>query len=115
MQPSRALITLLLWIPPAIQATGCLGLALFGSRLAPGMQTRSRSAGATELLIGLLLVALHLGYFLAPLWWGTPRRFWAASAMAPIALIVVGSLLALLGGEAMASGPGHAAGQRTTA
>lgn len=89
----NTLITLILSIPPLVQVCGCLGLGMLGSKLGLAIQSRQRGPGAAELLIGLVLAAMHVGYVLAPLWWGTPRRWWVVGLMVPIAILVFAALL----------------------
>lgn len=100
-----------LWVFPIVQSLGCMGLALGGSKLGFAIQSRQREAGAVEMLIGLFLVVLHVGYFLAPLWCGSGRKWWAIVLMAPVAMIVISATLFLFR-EAL-SGEGTAGQVRT--
>lgn len=87
-----AVISIVLAIPAAAQVLGCLSLALAGDKLGFAIQSRQRSAGPVEFAIGLMLAATHIGYVLAPFWWGTGRRWWAVLLMIPIAFIVLGGI-----------------------
>lgn len=107
----KAAITALLWIPPIVQIVGCLALALAGGKLGFAIQSRQRGPGPAELLIGLVLAGMHAGYVLAPLWWGTPRRWWAVGLMIPVLLIIFSALLFVF--RDALSGDGTASQRRT--
>lgn len=103
----------ILWVFPIVQSLACMGFALAGSKLGFAIQSRQRGPGPAEALIGLLMVAMHAGYFLAPLWCGSGRKWWAVLMMVPIALIVFGATLFLFR-EAL-SGDGTSGQMRTAA
>jgi hypothetical protein len=108
----NAVITGLLWIPAVVQVGACLGLAMFGSKLGFAIQSRQRGPGPAELLIGVVLAAMHAGYVLGPLWWGTGRRWWAVGLMVPVALVVFAALMFVFREALSGEGTG---GQRRTA
>lgn len=101
----------MLWVFPIVQAIGCMAFALGGSKLGFAIQSRQRGPGGAEALVGLLLVAMHAGYVLAPLWCGSGRKWWAVLMMVPVAVIVLGATLFLFR-EAL-SGDGTAGQMRT--
>ncbi len=88
-----------------------MAFALGGSKLGFAIQSRQRGPGGAEALIGLMLVALHIGYFLTPLWCGSGRKWWAILMMAPVAVIMIGATLFLFR-EAL-SGDGTSGQMRT--
>lgn len=92
---AQHLISSILWLSPVIQTTAALGLVSFASSIRRNLGAQNLHTGALA-LFGAVLLLLHAGYFLAPMWWRSGRHLLGAATMLPIALIVLGSLVVLL-------------------
>ena len=93
--PAQQLIAAILWISPAIQTAATLGVLASASALRKNLGAQRTNTPTIAAFAAVILV-LHFGYFLAPLWWRSGRHLLGAATMLPIALLVLGSLVVLV-------------------
>jgi hypothetical protein len=92
---AQHLIASILWLSPAIQTVATLGIVSFASSIRRNLGAQNLRAGALATFAAILLL-LHAGYFLAPMWWRSGRHLLGAATMLPVALCVLGSLVVVL-------------------
>lgn len=92
----QQLIYAALWVAPGVQTLASLGLAWFAMTVRRNFGAHSSSAVLVVVATGVFL-ALHVGYFMAPVWWKSGRHLLGAATMLPIALVVLGSMVAVVG------------------
>jgi hypothetical protein len=85
-------ITLILWLAPVIQTAAALGLLALAAAFRRNLGPHRRNTGPF-IAAGSLMLLLHAGYFLAPMWWNSGRCLLGAATMLPIALLVLGALV----------------------
>jgi hypothetical protein len=89
---TQQMIAATLWAAPAVQTLMTLGIVWFASTLRRNFGAQSSNAGILVAFAAVML-ALHVGYFLAPMWWKSGRHLLGAATMLPIALLVLGSMV----------------------
>jgi hypothetical protein len=92
---AQQLITAILWLSPAIQVAAILGLLSLASGFRRSLGAQNTNSGALA-AAGVIAMALHAGYFLAPMWWKSGRHLLGAATMLPITLLVLGALVVVV-------------------
>lgn len=87
-------IRIFLWIPAIVAIGVTMMVALLPTAMRPTGGGPKRGDMPGVIILGLIALAAHTGYFLGPWWFNTPREVWALVLMAPLALgavVVIGS------------------------
>jgi hypothetical protein len=92
---AQQLITTILWLSPAIQTAATFGFLSLALTVRRNLGARNMNSGAL-VAAGAIALALHAGYFLAPMWWKSGRHLLGAATMLPVTLLVLGALVVVV-------------------
>lgn len=111
---SQLATDLVLWLSPLVQAGAVMGLVWFIATVRRNFGARNMQKGALA-AFGAGLLALHTGYFLAPMWWKTGQYLLGAATMLPIALLSLTGIVITLSQTGIVQGVSEAAVHRRVA